>query len=398
VLRRIIPEVVHKFLECGNLERGFARIRCDHCEHEYLLAFSCKSRYFCPSCHAKRLARWSLWLEEALLAPVPHRQVVLTIPKRLRPYCLYRRALLGDLARVAARIVTAGVRATTGEPDLQVGIIACLQTHGSLANWHPHLHLVVTDGGFRPDGSFVRWPGWPSYGSAALSEAFRRAVLRLFVRRGFFDEEQARGMLQWPHSGFHVHTGVGVSEEDRPSALRLARYCARNPVALERLTYEPATERLTYCSDKADGPTAGTQAMDPLEFLARLLTHIPDPGQVMTRYYGWYASRTRGLRRRQAAGGAAAEEAVAITDPVDWSLRAARYRWAELLRHLFEVDPLTCPRCAARMRPVAVITDPAVITRILAHRARVLERAPQSRGPPPDRRRAAARASGGSPR
>jgi hypothetical protein len=51
VLRRIIPEVVHKFLECGNLERGFARIRCDHCEHEYLLAFSCKSRWFCPSCH-----------------------------------------------------------------------------------------------------------------------------------------------------------------------------------------------------------------------------------------------------------------------------------------------------------------------------------------------------------
>jgi hypothetical protein len=30
----------------------------------------------------------------------------------------------------------------------------------------------------------VRWPGWPAYDSAALSEAFRRAVLRLFVRRG----------------------------------------------------------------------------------------------------------------------------------------------------------------------------------------------------------------------
>jgi len=56
-------------------------------------------------------------------------------------------------------------------------------THGSLANWHPHLHLVVTDGGFRPDGTFVRWPGWPAYDSAALSEAFRRAVLRLLVRR-----------------------------------------------------------------------------------------------------------------------------------------------------------------------------------------------------------------------
>ena len=137
--RAVVPAVVDRFLACGILEHGFARVRCDACAHEYLLAFSCRSRYFCPSCHAKRLARWTLW------------------GSRLRPYCLYRRALLGDLARLAARIVTAGIRAATGESDLRVGIIVCLQTHGSLANWHPHLHLVVTDGGFRPDGTFVRY-------------------------------------------------------------------------------------------------------------------------------------------------------------------------------------------------------------------------------------------------
>ena len=44
--------------------------------------------------------------------------------------------------------------------------------------------LLLFSGCFRPDGTFVRWPGWPAYDSAALSEAFRRAVLRLFVRRG----------------------------------------------------------------------------------------------------------------------------------------------------------------------------------------------------------------------
>ena len=94
-----------------------------------------------------------------------------------------------------------------------------------------------------------------------------------------------------------------MSEDDRPFALRLARYCARNPLALDRLTYEPATEQLTYRSDKADGPTAGTAAQYPFEFLARLLTRIADPGQVMTRHYGWYASRTRGTRARLASDG-----------------------------------------------------------------------------------------------
>jgi hypothetical protein len=46
-------------------------------------------RYVCPICHAKRLAIWTQWLYTTRLAPVLHRQVVLTIPKRLRASCLY---------------------------------------------------------------------------------------------------------------------------------------------------------------------------------------------------------------------------------------------------------------------------------------------------------------------
>jgi hypothetical protein len=78
-------------------------------------------------------------------------------------------------------------------------------------------------------------------------------VLRLFVRRGLFDAEQAQGMLQWPHSGFQVHAGVGVPEDDRAFALWLARYCARAPVALERMSYDADASQVSYRSDKAAG-------------------------------------------------------------------------------------------------------------------------------------------------
>ena len=98
-------------------------------------------------------------------------------------------------------------------------------------------------------------------------------------------------MLSWPHAGFHVHTAVWVPEDDRALATRLARYGARNPVALARLTYDRAANVVTYRSDKSDGPTAGTETADALEFLARVLVHIPDKGHVTTRYYGWYANR-----------------------------------------------------------------------------------------------------------
>lgn len=49
-------------------DERFARIRWDGCALEYLLAFSCKCRYCCPSCHAKRLAIWTQWLDPTLLA------------------------------------------------------------------------------------------------------------------------------------------------------------------------------------------------------------------------------------------------------------------------------------------------------------------------------------------
>ncbi len=78
---------------------------------------------------AERLAFWGRWLEETLLADVPHRQVVLAVPKRLRPYLLYNRALLGDLSRVAARTITAFIRTSVGERGLSVGIVASIQTH-----------------------------------------------------------------------------------------------------------------------------------------------------------------------------------------------------------------------------------------------------------------------------
>ena len=200
----------------------------------------------------------------------------------------------------------------------------------------------------------------------------------------------------------HEHR-VGAPPGAQPSGVYRPRRPRASPL------YGLLDRRFRHLSlvydERFDGPTAGTQTLDPLEFLARLLTHIPDPGQVMTRYYGWYASRTRGTRARLASDGRrltaddiSVEEPVAITEPVNWSLRAARYRWAELLRRIYEVDPLACPRCAAPMRIVAVITDPAVITRILVHRARSAERARQSRSPPPARRRSSALATGGPPR
>ena len=50
--RPVVGQVTNKFLACGVLDHGFARIRCDDCAHEYLLAFSCKCCEFSEFWHA----------------------------------------------------------------------------------------------------------------------------------------------------------------------------------------------------------------------------------------------------------------------------------------------------------------------------------------------------------
>ena len=73
-LRSYVKTVIYRYLDCGILHNGFARVRCKDCGHEYLLAFSCKRRQFCPSCHQKRVVEYGEWLLTNVLKDVSHRQ------------------------------------------------------------------------------------------------------------------------------------------------------------------------------------------------------------------------------------------------------------------------------------------------------------------------------------
>lgn len=69
-----------EFLQCGRLEHGFLRVRCESCHAEHLVAFSCKRRGFCPSCGARRMAESAALLVDEVLPEQPMRQWVLSFP------------------------------------------------------------------------------------------------------------------------------------------------------------------------------------------------------------------------------------------------------------------------------------------------------------------------------
>ena len=93
---------------------------------------------------------------------------------------------------------------------------------------------------------------------------------------------------------------------------------------------------------------------------------------MLTRYQGAYANRVRRLYRAEVVGGEAVDGGEGSAPPEDLSEREARGRrsWARMLRRIYEVDPLICPRCGDELKIVSVITDPVVVDQILEHRER----------------------------
>ena len=122
---------------------------------------------------------------------------------------------------------------------------------------------------------------------------------------------------------------------------------------------------------------APTRTLDSLDFLARLLMHVPEPRRQLVRYFGYYSSVQRA--RRQAHDAEHPTPDLDIRPQTQAERRRARRSWAQLIRRVYELDPLLC-QCGKQMRILSFILDPAVITKILRHLDH--DRPAQERAPP----------------
>jgi hypothetical protein len=231
------------------------------------------------------------WVDDNVLEPVAHRQYVFTVPRLLRPGFGRHRAWLGELCRIAARLLVEAYAAAL--PGARPGLVLFVQTFGDLANFNPHVHVLATDGAFRADGTFVALPAIPQ---GLLADGFRRAVLGFLVGKDALSEELRTKLLGWRHSGFSVHNQVRLGAGDAEGRRKLAGYMLRAPMALEKMRYDAATGTVIYRSKMHLGLKGNFQVMPGAEWLALLLRHVPDRYEHLVRYVGWYSNRARGER------------------------------------------------------------------------------------------------------
>jgi hypothetical protein len=368
-LRPIINEVVDKFLECGDLSKGFARIRCDDCAHEMLLSFSCKCRWFCPSCHQKKVQIFGEFVCEEVAFAVPHRQYVFTIPKVLRVYFRNDRRLLSDLCLAARDSLRLFFVEHLGLPKGKIGAVLAIHTFGDYLNFHPHVHMLVSNGLFIPSGLFYCMP---PVDLQTLEELFREHVLGFLVAKGKLDPVFAQKLRAWRHSGFGVHNGKVIAKDDRAGLERVAQYIARNSFSESKMTYNEATGVVLYRSKSNYNTKRNFEVFTAEDFIAAITEHIPDKYFQNIRYYGWYSNKSRGLRAKQGREEqetpAQGSDELDVIDVSDYKPpKRPTKHWRELIKKVWNVDPLICPKCGEEMKVIALIDEPSVVKRILDH-------------------------------
>jgi len=176
---------------------------------------------------------------------VPHRHVVISLPRRLRPF--FRRCKrLTRLARLAYETLKGLLQTAAGTRTAIPGAVACVQSAGSLLDWHPHVHLLISWGLFRRDGSFVPIGTTPE--PETVARLFRYRVLRMLLEEGAIEEGVVRNLLAWPHTGFGTHVSREIPADAKTPGV-VARYMIQPPITPERMLGEASSAQIIYRSD-----------------------------------------------------------------------------------------------------------------------------------------------------
>jgi hypothetical protein len=157
----------------------------------------------------------------------------------------------------------------------------------------------------------------------------------MLLSKGIVTKDLVNMLLSWRHSGFNVFCGPRIQPGDERAMENLARYIIRASFSQERMTYIPEESKVSYQSK--DGKDE--KVFDALEWLAAMCSHVPNRGEQMVRYYGYYSNVSLDKRQKEDQDGLMPY----ILKP-GGSSKEYRKNWSRLIQKIYELDPLTCPK------------------------------------------------------
>lgn len=292
--------VLERLLACRTGALGGHLLVCDHCQLKLPVYTSCDNRH-CPQCGSARAAKWLEARLERML-PVPHFQVVFTLPSQLR-------AVAHDNPKLVYAMmfrVGASVLADLAEQrlDARLGITSVLHTWASNLSLHPHVHCLVTAGGLSLDGEAwvptrtnflfpVKIIARMYRGRLlkALIEAHKAGELRLRgddtdQARADFEQVVRRVSKRYRQWGVHVEA---PGDRSVAHALKyLARYVYRVAISNHRMVATTDTHVAFRARDSDSDGKQRTLWLEGPEFVRRFLLHVLPKGFRKVRHFGLY--------------------------------------------------------------------------------------------------------------
>jgi len=347
-LRRSLPprvfsaacDVIPKIIGCRTEANGFATLRCQ-CGYTQRVPFTCKAR-FCPSCGVANAARAAEKIRGRLLN-VRHRHMVFTIPQQLRWLFFRDRRLLKLFSDAAAQTLLEIIDRHCKAARVLPGIVCTVHTFGQALNFHPHVHVLVTEGGLQGE---CKWQPVTYFSPVSVGRRFQYHLLTA-LRRKFKHNRKVLALIgrcfdRCPN-GFGVNL-VSAYRNAWKAAAYCCRYTGRPPIAESRII-DYDGRNVTYGYKDYASEQRKQVTVSAAEFLFLLLQHLPPKNDRMVRYYGLYARRAR----------AGLFDVVALVSKFVYTVPESKtraLRWRERLQAVFETDPYRCPNCGKLMQLV----------------------------------------------
>jgi len=254
-------------------------------------------------------------------------------------------------------------------------IVLVLHTFGSTLNFHPHIHMLLTEGGLGDDCQFDFgiWKENSFFPERVLKERFKYYLIRLL--RHFAEQKVRDGLFSVPETLkrlwqrklkcrdfytatvrlyrliWYVHIGERL-DNARFTTRYIGRYAKRPCISETKILYYSLKEQVIVFSyrDKM-AKVEKQERLSVEEFIKRLIRHIPEKNFRMIRYYGLYANRIRTETVKFLMPQIIALFSIAR---LTFASKTQPRNWRERILALTGKDPLLCPNCKLEMNLIAI--------------------------------------------
>lgn len=327
-----VMDNIDRMIHCHDPSFGGAFFGCPHCGNLKFVPFSCKSR-FCPSCgnmyNQKRAFRMS-----SKLVSCNHRHCVFTIPQELRIFFLNDRSLLNCLFHSVRDVILRMFFRLNKSEHFTPGFICVLHTFGRDLKWNPHIHALISEGGA---GNFTPWRPNTHFDYNFLRRAFRKVLLEQLSFKLGSSFKKLKNQIYKDHpDGFYVRAKPNLCSPDI-TIKYISRYLGRPVIATSRIdSYDG--DSVTFHYQRHEDHKTITECIPAIDFIKRLIVHIPDRHFKMVRYYGIYAKhhkQEKNLRK--------------CLSPQKRQYLSRLLDWRNSILLTFGYDPLRCSECGTSM-------------------------------------------------